>query len=603
MSYKLNKTDGSLLVDLVDGSLDTTSTDISLIGKNYSGFGESINENFIKILENFANTSAPSLPLKGQLWFDSTESRLKVYDGTNFRTSGGPIVQNSQPGVGVVAGDLWINNATKQLHFYDGTNFNLAGPIYTSDQGKSGFETLTILDTQNNSKTIVKFSIGGTLIGVFSNNEFTPAAAYAITGLASIKKGFNIISTVSDFVFRGSADSAAALVDNAGVAKSASQFLSADSNSVTTGTVTVANSGGITIGTAQNNIQKVVGTSVVNENQLSNHDYKIRVRKATGFVDAVTIDTSESFLGIFKDTPQHTLHVGGDMRVDGNLFLTSPAVNIETQNLRVEDKNIELGITSDSTSLDNAGVDFGGIILKSSDLDKEWVWRTSTGAWTSSENIDVVATKWYKAEGVNVLNKTELGSTVTQALGLTDIGTLNQLNVDQTNIQGAKISTSTPLQLESTGSITITNNQKITGLAEPTTNTDAATKFYVDDQINLEPVVMSLDITGLSNSNISTIIEDIYPASNKKTGTYAYIATSTIAGATVTGIDVDAAKNISYVAVDANGVLNQSVVQDVAFASASGGVNVTISRGLKRFRVAAGAWVFDNDLGSSGGLW
>ena len=603
MSYKLNKTDGSLLVDLVDGSLDTTSTDISLIGKNYSGFGESINENFIKILENFANTSAPSLPLKGQLWFDSTESRLKVYDGTNFRTSGGPIVQNSQPGVGVVAGDLWINNATKQLHFYDGTNFNLAGPIYTSDQGKSGFETLTILDTQNNSKTIVKFSIGGTLIGVFSNNEFTPAAAYAITGLANIKKGFNIISTVTDFVFRGSADSAAALVDNAGVAKSASQFLSADSNSVTTGTVTVANSGGITIGTAQNNIQKVVGTSVVNENQLSNHDYKIRVRKATGFVDAVTIDTSESYLGIFKDTPQHTLHVGGDMRVDGNLFLTSPAVNIETQNLRVEDKNIELGITSDSTSLDNAGVDFGGIILKSSDLDKEWVWRNATGAWTSSENIDVVATKWYKAEGVNVLNKTELGSTVTQALGLTDIGTLNQLNVDQTNIEGAKISTSTPLQLESTGSITITNNQKITGLAEPTTNTDAATKFYVDDQINLEPVVMSLDITGLSNSNISTIIEDIYPASNKKTGTYAYIATSTIAGATVTGIDVDAAKNISYVAVDANGVLNQSVVQDVAFASASGNVNVTISRGLKRFRVAAGAWVFDNDLGSSGGLW
>lgn len=603
MSYKLNKTDGSLLVDLVDGSLDTTSTDISLIGKNYSGFGESINENFIKILENFANTSAPSLPLKGQLWFDSTESRLKVYDGTNFRTSGGPIVQNSQPGVGVVAGDLWINNATKQLHFYDGTNFNLAGPIYTNDQGKSGFETLTILDTQNNSKTIVKFSIGGTLIGVFSNNEFTPAAAYAITGLANIKKGFNIISTVTDFVFRGSADSAAALVDNAGVSKSASQFLSADSNSVTTGTVTVANSGGITIGTAQNNIQKVVGTSVVNENQLSNHDYKIRVRKATGFVDAITIDTSESFLGIFKDTPQHTLHVGGDMRVDGNLFLTSPAVNIETQNLRVEDKNIELGITSDSTALDNAGVDFGGIILKSSDLDKEWVWRNATGAWTSSENIDVVATKWYKAEGVNVLNKTELGSTVTQALGLTDIGTLNQLNVDQTNIQGAKITTSTPLQLESTGSITITNNQKITGLAEPTTNTDAATKFYVDDQINLEPVVMSLDITGLSNSNISTIIEDIYPASNKKTGTYAYIATSTIAGATVTGIDVDAAKNISYVAVDANGVLNQSVVQDVAFASASGGVNVTISRGLKRFRVAAGAWVFDNDLGSSGGLW
>ena len=75
MSYKLNKTDGSLLVDLVDGKLDTTTTDISLIGKNYSGFGESINENFIKILENFANTSAPERPVEGQLWYDSTQNQ------------------------------------------------------------------------------------------------------------------------------------------------------------------------------------------------------------------------------------------------------------------------------------------------------------------------------------------------------------------------------------------------------------------------------------------------------------------------------------------------------------------------------------------------
>ena len=56
MSYKLNKTDGSLLVDLVDGQLDTTSSDLTLIGRNYSGFGEVLNENFIQLLENFANS-------------------------------------------------------------------------------------------------------------------------------------------------------------------------------------------------------------------------------------------------------------------------------------------------------------------------------------------------------------------------------------------------------------------------------------------------------------------------------------------------------------------------------------------------------------------
>ena len=94
MSYKLNKTDGTLLVDLVDGTLDTSTTDISLIGKNYSGFGEALNENMIKLLENFSKIIAPSRPLTGQIWFDTSEKRLKVYDGENFRTSGGPIVAN-----------------------------------------------------------------------------------------------------------------------------------------------------------------------------------------------------------------------------------------------------------------------------------------------------------------------------------------------------------------------------------------------------------------------------------------------------------------------------------------------------------------------------
>ena len=62
MSYRINKTDGSLLVDLIDGTINTESSDITLIGRNYKGFGELINENFVKILENFASTSAPANP-------------------------------------------------------------------------------------------------------------------------------------------------------------------------------------------------------------------------------------------------------------------------------------------------------------------------------------------------------------------------------------------------------------------------------------------------------------------------------------------------------------------------------------------------------------
>ena len=604
MSYKLNKTDGSLLVDLVDGQLDTTTTDISLIGKNYSGFGESLNENLIKMLENFSKASAPSNPLIGQLWYDTTTQRIKVYDGVGFRTSGAPSVQPQQP-AGMVAGDLWIDSDDKKLYFYDGSQLGLAGPIYSTAQGKTGPEVVTLIDVFNNSQIVIKWNIAGTTVGVWSNTEFTPAVGYTIAGITGdIKPGFTPVA-LADFRFRGIADQASALRDSLGNVKSAEKFLPADSSATTTGTLTVQNSGGLTIGLAQNNILKVVGTSFVSENQLSNHDWKVRVRKPSGFIDALVVDTSEEHFGVFKTDPQYTLHVGGDMKVEGNLSIGGASVFVETQNLRVEDKNIELAIQSDSSTGDNAAVDGGGIILKSSQLDKEFIWKNTTQAWTSSENMDLATTKGYKVDGVEVLNKTAIGSTVTHALGITQVGTLSTLSVDDITLNGNTVSTSTSgLQITSTGSIAITNNQKITGLANPTLDQDAATKYYVDDQINDEPVIMNLDTSdGITNAQMATIIEDIYPAGNKKVGTFAYITTSTMAGISVTGINIGAVTTKSFISVDSNGVQNESVLQDIAFTNATGTSTPNITRGLKRFIVVGTTWVFNGDLSSSGGLW
>jgi|TARA_B110000438_G_scaffold152328_1_gene146369 hypothetical protein len=604
MSYKLNKTDGSLLVDLVDGQLDTTTTDISLIGKNYTGFGESLNENLIKMLENFSKASAPTNPLIGQLWYDTATQRVKVYDGVGFRTSGSPSVQPQQPS-GMVAGDLWIDSDDNKLYFYDGSQLELAGPIYSAAQGKTGPEVVTLIDTFNNSQIVIKWNIAGTTVGVWSNTEFTPAVGYTVAGITGdIKKGFTPVAS-DDFRFRGIADEASALRDSLGNVKSAEKFLPADSSATTTGTLTVQNSGGLTIGLAQNNILKVVGTSFVSENQLSNHDWKVRVRKPSGFIDALVVDTSEEHFGVFKTDPQYALHVGGDMKVEGELLIGGASVFVETQNLRVEDKNIELAIQSDSSTGNNAAVDGGGIILKSSQLDKELIWKNTTQAWTSSENMDLAATKGYKVDGVEVLNKTEIGSTVTQALGVTQIGTLTTLSVDDVTINGNTISTgASGLQITSTGAIAITNNQRITGLADPTQNQDASTKYYVDDQINTEPVIMNLDISdGITNAQMATIIEDIYPAGNKKVGTFAYVTTTSMAGINVTGIDVGAVATKSFISVDSNGVQNESVLRDIAFTNATGTSTPTIARGLKRFIVVGTTWVFNGDISSSGGLW
>ena len=607
MSYKLNKTDGSLLVDLVDGQLDTTTSDISLIGKNYTGFGEALNENLIKMLENFSKASAPSNPLIGQLWYDTTTQRVKVYDGVGFRTSGAPAVDSQQP-TSLVAGDLWIDSLNNQLHFYDGTDLELAGPVYTKAQGKSGFEVATLIDTFNNSQVVMKYFVAGTIVGVWSNSEFTPAIGFTISGITgAIKKGFTPVS-IDDFRYRGIADHANALRTTAGVAKSAEKFLPADSSATTTGTLTVQNSGGLTIGLAQNNILKVVGTSFVSENQLSNHDWKVRVRKPTGFIDALVVDTSEEHFGVFKSDPQYALHVGGDAKIDGDLLVAGANISVETANLRVEDKNIELAVTSDSTVLDNAGVDGGGIILKANEgglnVDKEWVWKNGTPgeqAWTSSENIDLAPNKSYLIDNKKILEHNgTLGkmTNIQEASSLTKIGTLEILTVQDMIFEGATITTSTPLTLKSSGDIVI-DSTKITGVSNPTANQDVATKYYVDDQINSEPVIMPIDNTNLTNPQIAAIIQQIYPAVNKKTGTYAYVPTFTTSGGTVSGIDIDTVKNISYISVDSNGVQNEPVVQDIAFTDASGTMTPNVVRGLKRFIVQSGpppTWVWDVDL-------
>jgi hypothetical protein len=599
MSYKINQTDGTLLVDLVDGRIDEDTTDIVLVGRNYTGYGEYLNENLIRMLENFANSSAPSHPLRGQIWYDTSDGRLKVYNGTVFRSTDTTLVSPTQPTM--LAGDLWIDSTNKQFYFNDGSNTILAGPIYNAVQGESGFKVESVLDRYGNLKTILKLLVGAAVVAIISREAFEPAVAISGFGSA-IEVGINISSFYPEFFFQGVANSTSTLVDSSLNSYTPDSFFKISSNNIGTGTLSVKNDNGIFVGFNNDFTIKVEGSTVVNRNLLTGSDYKIQVRQGASYVDAITIDNSETKIGIWQSSPQYTLDVNGDLRVAGDLVVEGDTTYLDISTLRIEDKHIEIAFTSDSTLLTDAELDGAGIIVRATGNDKSLTWNYTYNTWDSSTSVNIPTGSSYKIGHADVLSATTLSSTVTSATGITQIGTLTNLDVDYINLNSASLTTTTyGLTIDSADNITVANSRKIFGVGTPDVSDDpdtVATKEYVDEFTKNSDVYLSLDITGLTNSNIASVLEDLIPAATKLSGVYAYVHTVYYSGTVTTNPSTQVVK--SFVTVDKNGTENQSVLQDISFNSGSNNVTLSVTRGRKRFIVnGSNQWVFDSDLASS----
>lgn len=192
MSYIINKTDGSILAEVTDGNIDQVATDLTLIGKSASAYGEYINENLVRLLENFANTSKPLHPIQGQLWYDTIERRLKVYDSAaGFKLTSGTLVSDSVPST-IAQGDIWIDSKRQQLYFNDGVATILAGPY---DPAVTGFSIIDVLDIYDVGHKIMVLVIDEVLFAIFSKEEFTPGSDILGSGYSStIKVGINLVN-------------------------------------------------------------------------------------------------------------------------------------------------------------------------------------------------------------------------------------------------------------------------------------------------------------------------------------------------------------------------------------------------------------------------
>lgn len=317
MAYVVNKTDGTILARLADGVVNTTASDLTLIGRNFAGFGEYLNENLIKLLENFASTGAPTRPLSGQLWFDKASKTIKLYSGTSFKPLANIAVDTAEP-TDLATGDFWFDSNNEQLYVYNGTSFKLIGPALGSGTSSSGFQVSVISDTLGLSHTVVKMLVDGTTVGIISKDEFEPKSA--IPGFPDgIFKGYTLNQSLLNNQFYGQAQSARALYSSSTSPNilEPTRFMRSDISTECAGNIAI--SGNLAIGTDVFGIVVDSNNDVTIRNIEPDAKINVDVTYNGALTNAISIDAENKYLGIWNSSPGADLDVAGNVIVSTNV--------------------------------------------------------------------------------------------------------------------------------------------------------------------------------------------------------------------------------------------------------------------------------------------
>lgn len=288
MSYIINLTNGNVLTTIADGTLNTTSCSMALPGKNYAGYGIYLDDNFVHLLENSSNGTAPTTPLIGQLWWNSANKIMSVWNGTVWKTISSATSSASAP-TSNVQGDLWYDTTNQQLNVYSGTTWILVGPAFTNAQGTTGAIPATVSDNSAVAHTILQLYVGGVLLGIMSKDTtaFTPSPA--IAGFTTIKPGLQLSTVNAAYLFQGSITNAETLGTSNLTANS---FMRSDAAATTTGKITTTNNQGISLGASGDLTISVAGNDVTFANNDTNGNIKFGVTIGNVATTAMTINGS-----------------------------------------------------------------------------------------------------------------------------------------------------------------------------------------------------------------------------------------------------------------------------------------------------------------------
>ena len=299
MSYTINLTNGNVFATIPDGTINQTSSQ-TLIGRNYAGYGQFLDDNFIHLLESGANNTPPGAPLVGQLWFNTTTAILEIFNGTGFKAIGGSQAASTAPANNAV-GDLWYNTTLAQLNVWTGTQWLLVGPIYTSATGITGAIPAIIIDNTSASHIVVELYVNNTIVGIVSEDAaFTPQTP--ITGFTTVRPGITLATITGSQVplFQGTASNSQLLNGVSG-----NSFMRTDANTFTSGSIAVNSSA---LGTA---IINSAGNAVGNIGSASSYFNTVCARSTS----AQYADVAERFAADTQYAAGTVVELGGSAEI------------------------------------------------------------------------------------------------------------------------------------------------------------------------------------------------------------------------------------------------------------------------------------------------
>jgi hypothetical protein len=321
MSYSIQRTNGTVAATINDGEYNNTSTSLTLVGQNFVGYGEFLQSNLVKIMENFAYTEPPENASIGQLWFDTSAKKLSVYSANNsWKSLATATASSSAPTSGSSIGDLWFDTVNAQFYANTGSAWSLIGPTYTKNQGVTGAIAVDVIDDNSDPHTTIAFKVDNTVAAIW-NSEAAFTTDGSIAGFGTLNPGLNISTSFAGTSYHGTANNAVYMQGF-----TPSSFVRRDTNQTMLGNLGISSDDGIWVG-SNYALQITVDPLTEDVTILNDHvggEFALIGTNGSGAVTLLASDVNTGLLTVYAN-PTANLGIATKQYVDTNITSVNTA--------------------------------------------------------------------------------------------------------------------------------------------------------------------------------------------------------------------------------------------------------------------------------------